>query len=651
MPAIFVHENQDPIQFYLHRSVEDDQRNELTRLIQKYGGAVLETDEGADTVIVDPDYPKAYDLQNAYYVHQQERYRRIRVEDTTFVCACIQARTFQNTPVIRYPMRGNHPGRVNFTKEDEKNFCRYMAIKIPDIGSGGRLGHRIYQDLVYVMPQEYRWVTRHPAESWREHYRNKNNKARLDAMIEQFRNEEQPREEQLYIYDRKLNAGRFRNVDEEDSPTDNEPETYDSYWSRRQAREKSRSRRPRKAVAQEEEESSSNEEPSGDEDGAPERHRPSSLFSVDEYEEEQIDNTQHVSRMLNEPAPSQATLVGNELGVRWPPNRARKPRDQQVVPTEGPVANEREESVEPEPPIPPVASTSSQGKRKRGEKVQVPTDNAPYRNTRSISDSMRRPTAKSMAIPRPAKKGRKKKPMEATQNEESTAEEDQGLPEVPPLVPGTTTEEGDVEQLLMSESNVEGPRTPGEEAEIREEDPSKRRRLFIASSSEEEEEEEDHQAPSGRSPLGEVQLSTTRHSQAQSLDSEVEQVEETLRGQSLDTDDEQIDRELSRPQSRRTGSEYDEMDPLELIKEFNESTELQPGVSPSPVASPNTRDRWLSSPAGDEQWRESSVESFPKQGTRASAIKKQVEEKRKMEEYVPPPTSRAARYTLRQQRR
>ena len=38
MPArrriIFVHENQDPIQFYLHKSVEDDQRNELTELIQ-----------------------------------------------------------------------------------------------------------------------------------------------------------------------------------------------------------------------------------------------------------------------------------------------------------------------------------------------------------------------------------------------------------------------------------------------------------------------------------------------------------------------------------------------------------------------------------------------------------------------------------------
>jgi hypothetical protein len=121
------------------------------------------------------------------------------------------------------------------------------------------------------MSEEFQWVARHPAESWRGHYRNKKNKARLDAMIEQFRNEKQPMEEQLYIYDRKLNAGRFRNADEEDSPTDNEPETYDSYWSRRQAREKSKTRRPRKAVAQEEEESSSNE---GDEDGEPERHRP-----------------------------------------------------------------------------------------------------------------------------------------------------------------------------------------------------------------------------------------------------------------------------------------------------------------------------------------------------------------------------------------
>ncbi len=37
MPArrgIFIQENRDPIQFYLHESVEDDQRNELTGLIQ-----------------------------------------------------------------------------------------------------------------------------------------------------------------------------------------------------------------------------------------------------------------------------------------------------------------------------------------------------------------------------------------------------------------------------------------------------------------------------------------------------------------------------------------------------------------------------------------------------------------------------------------
>ena len=390
----------------------------------------------------------------------------------------------------------------------------------------------------------------------------------------------------------------------------------------------------------------------------------SSLFSVDEYEEEQIDNVRH------EPEPSQATLVGNELGVRRHPirvSRARKPSNQQVVPTE-----EREESTniaEPEPPIPPVASIPSQGKRKRGQKAQIPTDNTPYRNTRSMSDTVKRLTATSLANPRPAKRGRKKKPVEATQDEEPTVEEPQGLPA--PVPETITTDEADVEQLLMSEPNVEGPHTPSEDAK----DHSKRRRLFRVSSSEEEEEaeEEDHQTSSSRSPLEislstprsplkvqlsstprsplEVQLSSTPRLQAQSLDSEVERVEETLREQSLDTDDEQIDRELSRP---RTVSGYDDVDPMELLKEFNDSTASDlPAASPSPATSSN---QWLSLLAGDEQdagsdpWRESSVESFPKQGTRASAIKKQVEEKRKMEEYVPPPTSRAARYARRQRK-
>lgn len=75
---------------------------------------MIDTDEGANTVIVDRDYD-VFNLQNAYYTHSQQQFHRIRVEDISFVRACIKKRTFKHTPVVRYPMRGNHAGSVTMT--------------------------------------------------------------------------------------------------------------------------------------------------------------------------------------------------------------------------------------------------------------------------------------------------------------------------------------------------------------------------------------------------------------------------------------------------------------------------------------------------------------------------------------------------------
>ena len=113
------------------------------------------------------------------------------------------------------------------------------------------------------MPKEYRWVTRHPPESWREHYRSKKNRARLDAVIERFRDEEQPTEEQTYIYDRKL--GRAKPVGRHPA-IDREPKSYDKYRNRQRAL------KMRKELMEEEEESSPDEETSRVEEGTPSEH-------------------------------------------------------------------------------------------------------------------------------------------------------------------------------------------------------------------------------------------------------------------------------------------------------------------------------------------------------------------------------------------
>lgn len=359
--------------------------------------------------------------------------------------------------------------------------------------------------------------------------------------------------------------------------------------------------------------------------------------------EEQVDKSRPINHTPNEPLASQTTLVGpgnHEATMEQSPFRARRQHsNQQMFPTEGAVLNEPEEHIpsmniaEPQLPIPPATPITYQGKRKRGQNTQVPTDDAPYRNTRTRSGSMGvPPLVVPPRLPRPVRKGRKKKAIEAEQNEESA---NQGRAEVPE----TSAEEA--EQLLMVETNGEGSRTPNSypqqerawsairilqtmrmEAEGRRSSPlsNDEQRLRRNDVSEEAEGQghgggTDLNTPGGRSPQR-LQWSATRILQSYTRGSEVEGVEEKplLRRRTLETDDEQIDREL-----RQTKSEYDDLDPAELLREFNES---KPHLSPTPVGSASGL----------------SVESFPKQS----------EEKGKQEEYVPPTITRAARYARRQ---
>ncbi|PFH54135.1 hypothetical protein AMATHDRAFT_52940 [Amanita thiersii Skay4041] len=102
-------------------------------------------------------------------------------------------------------MAGNARSRRAFTESDEENFCHFMAIKIPDMSAGGRMGHKIYErlmDLPLVDPENFGWVNRHTQHSWRGHY--KNNRERLDKTINELVLLENPTEKQLFEYDRRL---------------------------------------------------------------------------------------------------------------------------------------------------------------------------------------------------------------------------------------------------------------------------------------------------------------------------------------------------------------------------------------------------------------------------------------------------------------
>ena len=361
--------------------------------------------------------------------------------------------------------------------------------------------------------------------------------------------------------------------------------------------------------------------------------------------EEQVDKAQPINQTPNEPPASQTTLIGqgnHEVTMGQSPVRARRLHsNQQMIPTEeGAVHNEPEESreqigsmemVEPQLPIPPTTPiTTYQGKRKRGQKTQVPTDDAPYRNTRTRSGSVAHPPS---AVPRPVRRGRKKKAIEASAEESAN----QGRAE-PAVVPETSAEEA--EQLLMAETNGEGSGTPNSngqqerawsamqilqtlrmKAEGRSprhpSSPSNSQRSNDVSDEAEGQGRTDLTTPSGRSPQR-LQWSATRLSQSYPRESEVEE-KPLVRRRTMETDDEQIDRKL-----RQTKPEYDDLDPAKLLREFNES---KPHVSPTPMGS-----------EGSQTQRPSLL-----------PVVKQDEEKRKPEEdYVPPTITRAARYARRQ---
>ncbi|KAF8633840.1 hypothetical protein AX15_001215 [Amanita polypyramis BW_CC] len=620
---LFTNSDGEPIRFFIHECVNLPGRPELRELVEEHGGEIVDTDKGVDTVIVDDSYPFAQVLQNAYFLHPNRNNRRTRVEDVTFIEQCITTRVFQHRPVGRFPMRGNDEYRTSYTEADEENLCRYLAMKIPDPKSGGRLGHKIYKDMVelaLVMPQEYAWVIRHPPESWREHYRNKKNRERLDAMIEQFRHEEHPTWEQLYKYDRTLNQRRSMVHRLGRSPESGE--AFDSHWEANNGRIPPESYRRQSPGMRREEEESNPEDPSDESDDA----HPSSLFSVDinqgrQPEQKAIATSKQIAvmqrpvsserhRTLNEPSTSQATTVvaaASQFQTELSPVRLSDAVVQQPSGTLGEMV-----IVEPDiqpGAIQPTTSTPLQdrprAKKKRAKKVsvEVPVRDAPYRNTRARSRSVETPPITDVvpARLRGLRKRRRVKPTHELLQDLALEEKRDHLE--PISVPEAVEEEADVAQLLIAETNGE---FNGEVAH-------------------------QHQQPVAQPSGNEnVQEEGSRHLQ-----------------QALETDDEQIDRKLSSLSSNTSGhtrSDYDAIDPRKLLKEFRDSTASD--LQGTPIW--DTRSLLLPTREQDDNaFRESSEESFPRQDTRASVVKKRIQEKQKKQEYIPPPNTRAARFAER----
>ncbi|KAJ3769177.1 hypothetical protein FB446DRAFT_791633 [Lentinula raphanica] len=178
-----------PIYFVFHNSIRNRGAiKALAENIWAHGGEVVDSDDGADILLINSTRPGASQrlLQSAYDCHPDEDKSKIWVREMSFVDQCIKCGSLDLEPPPKRPVPGLPPGRgrIAFTQEDEENLCEHLARTLPDPTLGGRQSLMLYKSLVSMttcLPDVYSWATRHTAQSWREHY--KKNRERLDARI------------------------------------------------------------------------------------------------------------------------------------------------------------------------------------------------------------------------------------------------------------------------------------------------------------------------------------------------------------------------------------------------------------------------------------------------------------------------------------
>ncbi|KAI0355129.1 hypothetical protein OH77DRAFT_1590073 [Trametes cingulata] len=233
--------NGRPVLFYLYGTSEprsfwalsEGQRKELAALITQHGGHICKSPRDADTIIVTPNghdqLSKKYELERTKYV-----------ELPSFVRRCIRKGHYVHDPVIKLPMGGVPPkrARTEFTPEDDRNLCRFLASYLPYPEAGGRLGISTYLTLMEKARYpdlDYGWAARHTAESWRERYKKK--QAIFDPIIAQMVKQNPPPLDGKGVrpHDRRVNGrGPLRYIHLMEEEEEEEDQAEDEYEQREQ---------------------------------------------------------------------------------------------------------------------------------------------------------------------------------------------------------------------------------------------------------------------------------------------------------------------------------------------------------------------------------------------------------------------------------
>ncbi|GJE88157.1 rap1 myb-like domain-containing protein [Phanerochaete sordida] len=200
---------------------------ELRAKIEAHGGRVVQDMKNAEIWIVSSAALKKYRM----YCADSPRHR---AEKPTFVRECVQQGRLVEEPVLKKkPMRGRYPGsKSSYTDSHKDILCQWMAVKIPDPASGGRLGKRVFQDFTEnaeIFPNG-RWAlaAAHPWSSWRQHYRT--HKAELDEMIDEYVKAwgRTADSKGTYVHDRRFNKRAGAIVKDENESSDDDDGDYSS---------------------------------------------------------------------------------------------------------------------------------------------------------------------------------------------------------------------------------------------------------------------------------------------------------------------------------------------------------------------------------------------------------------------------------------
>ncbi|KAJ4486322.1 hypothetical protein J3R30DRAFT_3697829 [Lentinula aciculospora] len=186
-----------PMPIHVHESLANLKfREALYEKILFCAGFPYATVETARVIIAD----SKTSVFNALVKHYQLTPHKY-IESLEWVDKCIERQEVSFTPHVFKNPGGRRAGeeRTQFSEEDERKLCEWIAAKIPFKSTGGRTGNKLYQQLCEMSNHpEYGWVTRHTWQSWRERY--KKNAVRLDKIVDNIVSTTKPNQGEKWQY-------------------------------------------------------------------------------------------------------------------------------------------------------------------------------------------------------------------------------------------------------------------------------------------------------------------------------------------------------------------------------------------------------------------------------------------------------------------